>query len=998
MLLQRASAGSGKTFKLAKTYIRLFISAKEEGSEFYRLLKPEELRDAHSHILGVTFTNKATNEMKQRIVEKLAALAQTVPAKGMEPEGFRFPDYLLDFTGETPGADPIEDVIYIKEGVAASRRDITLTCRVALNVLLNDYGRFNISTIDSFFQGVLRTLAYELRLNDSYHVELNDDYLAQVGVDESLSSVKESGRGPKAEMGEYMRNWLHTMMMRRLKAGDAWDAFAKSSRNSIYSELLALAKFMSRESFKEQMHKLEEYFSLPGRFQSFYTGVLEASSEVGKLRRDTVSAVSEFEKSSNVSDYAAGIEAGLAAIKISKDFGRPKTGVKFEKWRSSYTGERDSRSNPFKAKSEGASDVHILNLFTNVCDRLEAWQEAATYWGHILSRLHYMGTLFYIGRNIDTFREENNIIPLSATNDILHQIIGKDEVPFIYERTGVRLHHYLLDEFQDTSRMQWENLKPLLEESESHSYENLIIGDAKQSIYRFRSADPSLITSRVEMEIPSTRSVPDPKDVWSPAYNSVNTNWRSSRHVVEFNNSLFKHLAALMDEKEGNTLKSLYANVVQNVKHTHSPGYVRIDFNKPKDYYSGLGGLIDNLRLRGFTLSEIAILVNNNAEGQEAIRSLLSYNTKMAGNDGYKPIEIISEESLKINESNAVKVILSVMALIAKDFVLPESEDGEQRSKSKQLRLYELERLVANYRIGRSRGDIQGPADIADTEAERAISEADIESLYRRMGAVTLPSMVECIAAEILTEEMRSSDVAYICGFQDAVLEYCEAYPADLNSFLTWWEDNGNSRSIAAPEEADAIHVMTIHKSKGLEFEVVIIPKADWEAGPEREEREIIWVEHTPRGLSEEAISNAPEILPVTPCGTDMNHPDSPFYKAYHAYYLECRTDQLNKTYVAFTRAVKELYVTAPVSKKDTVSNYVRDSIELIMNTPADTQGEINTPECSLDAEVFEYGIPTVNPQKCHSEAKADVMVIKRYTPQHPATYGNARISLETND
>lgn len=996
MLLQRASAGSGKTFKLAKTYIRLFISHKEEGQDFYRLLRPEEVRDSHSHILGVTFTNKATNEMKQRIVEKLASLAQAVPEKGMEPAGYRFPDYMQDFTGETAGADPVEDVIYNTEGKPASRHEITLTCRAALNVLLNDYGRFNISTIDSFFQGVLRTLAYELRLNDTYHVELNDDYLAQVGVDESLSSVKETGRGPKAEMGEYMRGWLHTMMLRRLNAGDAWDPFAKNSRNGIYGELLALARFMNRESFKEKMRELEEYFSSPERFRIFYAGVLEASAEVGRLRLETLEAVARFEDAKYASDYASGVDSGLVAIKMAKDFGKPKTGVKFEKWKSSYEGERDSRSNPFKAKTNASTNPQAYELFTEVCDRLEAWQEAASYWRHILSRLHYMGTLFYIGRNIDDFREENNIIPLSATNDILHQIIGKDEVPFIYERTGVHLHHYLLDEFQDTSRMQWENLKPLLEESESHGYGNLIIGDAKQSIYRFRSADPSLITSKVEADIPSTRCVPNQKEAGTPAYNAVNTNWRSSRHVVEFNNSIFKTASSLMDTPGGTAIRDLYANVVQNVRHTGTPGYVRIDFNKPDDYYAGLGVRIDDLRQRGFALSEIAILVNNNSEGQEVIRSLMRHNAAMCSNTEYEPIEIISEESLKINESCAVKVILSVMALMARDFVLPEHEEG--KPVSKQLRLYELERLVANYRIGLSRGDVKGLADIAGAEDKSAISQADIESLYRRMGAVTLPSMVECIAAEMLTEEMRKAEVAYICGFQDAVLEYCEAYPADLNSFLSWWEENGSARSIAAPEEADAIHVMTIHKSKGLEFEAVILPKADWEAGPEREEREIIWVKHTPRGLSENAAANAPESLPVTPCKADMNHVESPFYKEYNEYYMECRTDQLNKTYVAFTRAVKELYVTAPVSKKDTVSNYLRESINMLINTPAESANEINSAECVMDSDVFEYGTPTIRKREPRKEENRETLMIETYCPKHPVTYSNAKIYLETNN
>lgn len=993
MLLQRASAGSGKTFKLAKTYIRLFISRRDEGSDFYRLLHPEELKDSHSHILGVTFTNKATNEMKQRIVEKLAALAATVPERGMEPEGYKLPDYLADFTGENPAAGPIDDIIYASSGIPASRREITLTCRVALNRLLNDYGRFNISTIDSFFQGVLRTLAYELRLNDSYHVELNDDYLARVGVDESLSSVREHGRsGYKAEMGEYMRSWLHSMMSRRLEAGEAWDPFAKSSRSGIYGELFSFAKFTGKENFKERMHSLEEYFARPQRFRNFYTGVLQASAETGHLRCKTLEAVLQFERHTTASDYASGIESGLVAIKLAKDLSTPKVGVKFEKGCSSYSGTRDSRSMPFKAKTASLSDPEALRLFTSVCDSLQAWQEAVSYWKHILSRLHYMGTLFYINRNIDSFREENNIIPLSATNDILRQIIGADEVPFIYERTGVHLHHYLLDEFQDTSRMQWENLRPLLLESVSHGYGNLIIGDAKQSIYRFRSADPELITSKVQTDIPSTRCIPDPKDIGSPAYNAVNTNWRSSMQVAGFNNSLFKTMASLMDTPSDHSLQNLYANVVQNIRHKELPGYVRINFNKPDDFYAGLGARIEDLRSRGFSLSDIAVLVNNNAEGQQAIRSLLAYNDANARRSDFSPIDIISEESLKINESSAVKVILAVLALMARDFILPSAADSDTDTPSREyIPLYELERLVANYRIGASRGAVSGLADIAALEDNATVTRDDICRLYKQMGAATLPSMVETIAAHMLSEELRSTDVAYIAAFQDAVLEYCDVYPADLNSFLSWWEENGDSRSIAAPEGVDALQVMTIHKSKGLEFPVVLIPKADWEAGPEKEEREIIWINHIPRGLSPQAAADAPEAIPVTPCRKDMDKPESPFYRDYRRYYMQCRTDQLNKTYVAFTRAVRELHITAPLSAKENISRYIHSAVTALMQHPGYAGPDEIDPElCTFSSDIFEYGTPVILSDAGHADREQEIIVIDRYCPDHPAGFDNA--------
>lgn len=1003
MLLQRASAGSGKTFKLAKTYIRLFISAREEGTEFYRLLTPVEVRERHGHILGVTFTNKATNEMKQRIVDKLAALSRPVPAEGMEPEGYRFPDYMLEFTGEKPGADPVEDILYVSRGIRATRREVTETCRAALRSLLNDYGNFNISTIDSFFQGVLRTLAYELHLNDAYHVELNDEYLAQVGVDGALGSVKDSHEADGAS--RYMSEWLRALMERRLRHGEAWDAFSKRGGSGIYGELLAMAGKMSREDFKRNMAGMEEYFDEPDRFMRFWRGCLRASEKVTELHREAVEAARRFRQETSPESWNSGVATGLESILGSGPYAVPATGVKFERGASDWPLPLTGRDKPFKKGSFEAEDGYAQDLFRNVCDTLHEWQRERAYRTTVLSRLHYMGALHFINANIDAFREENNVIPLSATNDILHRIIDGDEVPFIYERTGVRLRHFLLDEFQDTSAMQWSNLRPLLEQSEACGHENLIIGDAKQSIYRFRNADPELITRRVEEDFPQTRVAPDPALAGTPAYEAVNTNWRSSRHVVSFNNSLFSELARVLDNDRPGVFTELYANVVQRVSHGEQGGYVHVDFES-KEGFSGLGPLIDSLRGRGWRLNDIAVLTDTRGDGQKAIGHIISHNREMSASDpAYTPIEFISEESLLVGESAAVKVILAVMALIARDFIVPkeadETEEGER--KSGRLRRRELERLVANYNIGVWRGDIGCVADVA--EAEAVVSHEEIEALYRRLGAVTLPALVEGIASAFLTEGMQQTQAAYICAFQDAVLQYCDTYPADPGSFLGWWEENGGRLSIAAPEGTEAVQVMTVHKSKGLEFGVVIVPCADWPVGPAKEEREVMWVEHVPEGLTAEEAADAPAKIPVTPDGKTMTDPASPFHEAYMRFREECRTDQLNKTYVAFTRAVRELYVTAPVSQAERkggeptrIGGWMLRALERVV--AGDRRGAylVEAAECEMDGKSFSYGDPAGPGHGANNRGQAEIMYIERYSPVRGLGCGQAAIALGTDE
>ena len=1025
MLLQRASAGSGKTFKLAKTYIRMFLAQKAPGEDWYRLLEPTELRDAHSHILGVTFTNKATNEMKQRIVEKLAALAESVPAKGKEPAGYKFPDYLLEFTGEARNADPVEDVIYASKGIPASRGEITRNARYALKVLLNDYGHFNISTIDSFFQGVLRTLAYELKLNDTYHVELNDDYLAQVGVDQTLSSVSDK-KGEKTDMGKYVKEWLHSQMEQRRKAGDSWNPFANIKETDLVNELLAMTKKMSSEDFKAHIRQLDEYFAEPERFKNFLDGADNASRLVHKARLTCVEAVKEFRNAAAGYEYK-NVEKGLAQIEGARDFTKvTPSSNKFERNATGWPGTLKDGDSPFGSKSPVTNDRGLRRLFTTVCDTLVDWQYQRKFWKAYLSRLPYLGMMYYISQSINDFREENNIIPLSETTDILSRMIGEDEVPFIYERTGVRLHHYLLDEFQDTSSMQWKNMRPLLKDSESQGFDNLIIGDAKQSIYRFRNAEPELIQGRVQQDIPDTRVLPNPQAKGTPLYNAVNTNWRSTREVVAFNNTLFHYLAPILDAENGDdTFRQLYDNVVQNIKKREKRGYIHIEYAQKsgngkgkitdadnEKSYDKLGPLIDDLRARNFRLRDIAILVNSNLDGQKAIQALMDYSKEHAKDPGFQPIEIISEESLKVAESQAVKVIISVMELMARDFTVrempedPQNPDNENTAKKKSAKIqqYELERLRANYNIARSLKKDKTLADLLeDADREQTITTEKIQTLYRRMGAVTLPAMVEAIANELLTNELRTSQAAFISAFQDAVLRYCETYVADLNSFLSWWEDNGYSLSISAPQGVEAVQVMTIHKSKGLEFPIVIIPNANWKFGPDKENKEILWTDYIPDEISEEARADAPSIIPFTPGGKDfMNVPGNPYYPAYHEYYMKSLTDQLNKTYVGFTRAVTELYIYTSDSK-DLVGSYLSAALNMAKGTVTNDPDLLGSDEINIGEGLITIGTPQTRIPDPEADAKErasqeSTIIIDSYTPERPLRPDALLFTLSPDD
>ena len=1027
MILQRASAGSGKTFKLAKTYIRLFLAHREEESGRYTLLPAGALRESHSRILGVTFTNKATNEMKERIVSKLAALADTHPARGCEPSGWKAPDYLLDFTGESDKATEEDDVIFNADGLPATRADITRAARNALRVLLNDYGHFNISTIDTFFQSVLRTFAYELRLNDNYHVELNDEYLAQVGIDRTLSMVNNpedaSTEHTEAQISRYVSSWARETIADRLGRGESWNMFNKSSNSGVYADLLDLTKKMNKESFKLRARQLDDYFADISRYDRFYAGCRKASGEVTDLYNAAVSTFKSLLKAiadtggGDPAEFLSGVKGCFALIRDAKPFTQlsaQKLGTKLSIYFCAEPPEFDPAKHFILKKFKWCDEPQITSLFRQLGHDLFVWQRTRSYWTSILSRLHYLGLLHYIRLNSEEFRNDNNLIPLSATNDILHRIINRDDTPFIYERIGTRLDHYLLDEFQDTSTMQWTNLRPLLEQSTDAGEECLIIGDAKQSIYRFRNAEPDIINNQVAAAIPSTRVLPSPA---SPAVEraEVNANYRSSREVVLANNTIFTLLPQLIGANP-EYLAKLYDGAVQEVKREDLAGYVDISFDRPLgaqflensneeessrvDPYEHIGLLIDDLRSRGFSMSGIAILVNRNKEGSAVIDSIMAHNALQKGIDSsYKPIEILSEESLMVSDSAAVKVILAVLAAIARGFRQEDRQtDTPESDKPLQIKQYELAQFVANFHCYFAAHRDEPLDSILKKDLDELLPADAIQKMLQGSPATTLPALVEDIAATF-TSTLGGEQAPYIAAFQDAVLEYCESYPADIASFLSWWEENGKKCSIAAPEGIDAVRIMTIHKSKGLEFDAVLIPKADWNIMPSASDaaRELIWVEHLPE-LPEVDSSDIPAFIPITPT-LEMADPDSPFHREYKAYELEHSVDQLNKTYVAFTRAVRELHVYAPVHKKldartvRYVGDYLADVAELINSLP-DTPLLLNSTDCTATPGSLQAGHPQLLPaaEQPQADSTDDIIIIDTYSPTQVPNLGPARL------
>ncbi len=932
MELQSVSAGSGKTFHLAKIFIRDFLtypkdfapSAAAAGEMIYEgkvrryvLRSPERIREAHSHILAITFTNKATNEMKERIVEKLADLARGHRLATDDKGRCKEAEYMEYFLSET----------ITEAGLPPTREQLMACAKAALAEILHCYTDFNISTIDSFFQQLLRTFAYELGLNDNLELELDNDYLTGVGIDMTLRSANR----PSDPNHLRILRWIRQLISICQERGETrWDILPSgaASDTDLRKKLTNIARKMSGDKLRDKFDLIRKYFrstdwndtGRPGIdcFNDYYLQTTryykDRKEEAFCDLRDALFAFDTQMRlnGADTPDFASGLLTVINAFRLSgaadPRFRLPTTKI-FGKLTSPDADPSVVFSSKSKLKAEakqavGAAAIEVARR--GIAFSLSRKIEKAT-----IDFLFYVGLLGIISDNMEKFRENNNLLPLSGTNTILKEIVqSQADAPFIFERLGTLLNHILIDEFQDTSDSQWDVMLPLLENIESENFDNLIIGDAKQSIYRFRDAEPELIARGVRDAFPATnmRARPIP-----------NKNWRSSFTVVDFNNNFFSDLATAIDssmEHHPDTPRRsplpIYSRVRQEVRHSDKTGYVEVTFEKGSAYLDSLGSRIATLIREGWRQRDIAVLCDRNDDCRAVIRALMDYNRTSTD----LKIEIVSEEALSVGESTAVKLILAVLSLVADGNLLPDDtltsspHAGANRS-TPRFTAHAVE-IYAAMQV--ASGKASGAADIDPAGMSGVISPERVDAMLKAMPAISLPALVDAIVAspDFIPAGLRVSEAAYIAAFQDAVLDFCDRYPADPASFVAWWQEAGHKVNVASPEGADAVSVMTVHKSKGLEFGVVFIPLAKWDIDISKRDSTVIWVKPDPRTCSDPRIM--PPFIPVNVGSRDHELLHTPYASGYLEEFDRSRIDKLNQAYVAFTRAGGELYINAELA------------------------------------------------------------------------------------
>ena len=828
LTVYKASAGSGKTFTLSVEYIKLLIN------------DPTSFRST----LAVTFTNKATEEMQTRILSQLYGIWKRLPDSKSYIEKIKTDmDVTEEFMAERAG--------------------------MALHNIVNNYSYFRIETIDSFFQSVLRNLARELDLTANLRVELNDYQIERNAVDNLIDNLSED---------DQLLAWIMDYIHENMQDDKNWN---------VIGQIKKFGENIFREFYKTNSKLLNEKLLEEGFFKQ-YTSKLrklrnEAEAEIVNeaelffdiLNNNGIDIQDLSYGKSGPAGYFVKIQSGVydeslitSRVKTAIDNGNGDGWVK-------KTADAE-----LKAIASSKLAPALINAENTRSRNWPIYQSAVL----TLRHLNQLRLLNSIENKVRDMNQEANRFLLSDTHTLLHSLIKDSDSPFIFEKIGTRLNNIMIDEFQDTSTVQWQNFKVLLEECMSHSSEqgNLIVGDVKQSIYRWRSGDWRMLNN-IEQEFHTMRNMLNVK--------SLDTNYRSSRRVINFNNAFFtqaaeieyKDLTADYDNQEEKTdnaagqLKKAYSDVEQNVpEFRKQTGYVSIEMLPQEDYLEQTlqktADAVKQLLEAGAECSDIAIIVRSNG----TIQQLAEYFAEVM-----PEVRIVSDEAFRLDSADSVNIIVNAMHCL--------THNNDKIAKTYIAKAYQTRVLGKdNEHVDRLLATDEGvnealPKEFADNAPD--------------LLAMPLYELAEKLYDMFSLKKIEGED-AYMYAFYDCLTDYLKNNTADIDKFVEEWDDSICSKTIQV-NATHGIRLITIHKSKGLEFENVIIPFCDWSI----EKTNTIWCSPKVAPFNE---------LPLVPVDFNAKQMKGTIFEDdYNDEHLQNCVDNLNLLYVAFTRASQSLYVIA---------------------------------------------------------------------------------------
>jgi superfamily I DNA/RNA helicase len=855
-----ASAGSGKTYKLTGIYLSKLLRS----------------RTGYKNILAVTFTNKAASDMKRKILGQLFDMTR----------------------GEKTDLS-----VHLSESLNKSSDNLSIASKEILENILHDYSQFFVGTIDSFFQKVLKAFTREIGLQQGYIIELDHSLILRHAVDDMLANIGNDTA---------LKNWITEYARLRVEDGKSWN---------LKDDILKLSEEIFKEKFK--LLSLEERDKLRNRelFLNYVKELKSLKSDFSKRLIEYACLCSEILLKHNITDnvFFRGTQGGVPSFLKMMNEGpsgawKPLNTIisKVLETPPVWSSKSGPSAELNAALNDGFGEIFIeaLNYYYN------NFSDANTA-EFIIENIYILGILADILDHVHIITSAENRFLLSDAGELLCLIIANDQTPFIYEKIGNTYENYMIDEFQDTSLIQWNNFRPLIENSMAGGHDNLVVGDVKQSIYRWRNSDWKIFGNILHQQVDKERLKVE----------HLETNWRSRKNIISFNNTIFSVIPEQLDrttsmEETNFNLKALYADAKQFSPDNKDGGYVRIEYIEDTNDQSfeeqvldKLPSIIEELQDNGYSGSDIGILVRTNDEGAEVLKSILNYQSVADGSKRNRyNYNIVSNESLFLIHSPAVSFIISLLSGLY--------DPDDDLSKALMLQNWLL--CTGNDPV------LTGFVMMDDPEKE---SEKFFPADYKYfLGKIRQMPLFEAVENIILFFGLGSfpENTAYLTTFQDCVLEFSGSMSADITTFLEWWVTTGSKKSVVLSDQQDSMRVMTIHKSKGLQFKVVILPFISWNLGHGRK-NPILWLNPNRPPF------NKIGLVPVKYKG-DLQY--SHFADNYNEESYSALVDNLNLIYVAFTRAIDCLYGFCPVkTQSSSLSAVLLETLKLETQISKDKPG-----------------------------------------------------------
>ncbi len=843
LTIYKASAGSGKTFQLVVEYLKLLL----------------ENQNNYKHILAVTFTNKATNEMKTRILEQLYKLASN-----------RESSYLNELCTPT-----------------LSEKTVRNNARRVLKNILHDYNRFSISTIDSFTQRTIKSFNRELGISPNFTLELDSEMVLSEAVDRMLSKIDKDKK---------LLKWLKEFSKEKVEDN-------KSQR--IDENIKALGGELFKEKFQlffpddnESVYSRENLDSFAKELNGIIRNYKNTIQSDAKKAMDTIVdngfTVDDFSyKKTGVAGFINNLANGL----LKEPGARVLNALEdAEKW--------------YAAKHNSAAKIHSLveKELQPLLNRIIVYiaQNSRQYYSAVAvkQQLRMLGILTDLKEEIKTLLHEKGSLQISDSNLLLSKIIGQSDSPFIYEKTGNYYKHFMLDEFQDTSTLQWQNFKPLILNSLAEGNKNLLVGDVKQSIYRWRNSDWKILAEQIYSDFGAEQM----REI------ALEYNWRSDINIIRFNNAVFESLKSNfenrlineLDDEEG-TYKAKFDNIYSlfkqkpGNKNAPETGFVKVRFFPPENFRDdSIGSLVEEVKVlqdSGIKASEIAILIRKNMEGTAIIEEFLKASG-LRENSKYN-LSVLSNESLFLYASRGVLFVIEIIEYFI------DSENKITKASLLNLWLTWLKPTLHPNEISEIE-DLSLP----DTQFEQVFETelaVKLELLKKRILLTSLDETITHIAAEFNLFDLVG-ELPFLQTLIDKSGELKSSLSNDLSNLLLWWKEKGYKTSVNVNEEVDSIRLLTVHRSKGLEFKAVLIPFLNWDTSWSGNRTPILWCKPETEPFNR---------FPLLPVAANNSMKESYFDTEYFTEKSNAIIDTFNLIYVAFTRAKSALIINCPAPKEN---------------------------------------------------------------------------------